>query len=251
MNQSAIAPLPVDEAPLQRIGPFDVRVNDLANAKILAKDIFERRIYHFDAQGSEPRILDCGANIGLATLYFKQCYPAARITAFEPDEAVLPYLSANLLANRVSGVTVMASALAGCEGEQTFLSDGKYGGFLTPLRFDADCERDSYVVSCLRLRDFLDEPVDFLKLDIEGAEWDVLDDAGAALRNVREMVIEYHHQPGLPRTLHRILELLDSLGFEYMINDFDRVTNPAVATPFRLNGNTSYFLLIYARRSDD
>lgn len=249
MSVPAVECLPVDAAPIERVGPFQIRVNDAANVRILAKDIFEKRIYHFDAQRPSPRILDCGANIGLASLYFKQHYPDARITAFEPDKAVLPYLTANLHANRVSGVTVMAAALAGMEGEQTFLGDGKYGGYLTCLQGDESLLGESYAVPCLRLRDFLDEPVDFLKLNIEGAEWDVLDDAGATLRNVREMVIEYHHQPGLPRTLHRILELLDSLGFEYLINDFDHETNPAVRTPFRLRADTRYYLLIYAGRS--
>ena len=49
-------------------------------------------------------------------------------------------------------------------------------------------------VSCDRLgRDYLTEPVDFLKMNIEGVEWEVLADSEDLLRQVREIVIEYHH----------------------------------------------------------
>jgi hypothetical protein len=98
------------------------------------------------------------------------------------------------------------------------------------------------------LRDYLAEPVDFLKMNVEGAEYDVLADSADCLRMIREMVVEYHHVPGLPRTLHKILALLDERGFEYLVNDFDPETNGAVEPPFRLRPETRYYLLIYARR---
>ena len=63
------------------------------------------------------------------------------------------------------------------------------------------------------------------------------------------MVIEYHHLPGLPRTLHNILDLLDRQGFEYLVNDFDSETNGGVQPPFRLAPESRYFLLIYGRRT--
>ncbi len=67
---------------------------------------------------------------------------------------------------------------------------------------------------------------------------------------VREIVIEYHHQPGLPRTLHKILELLHRQGFEYLINDFDAETNIGSCPPFHLGPESRYYLLVYARRND-
>jgi hypothetical protein len=100
----------------------------------------------------------------------------------------------------------------------------------------------------VRLSSYLDEPVDFLKINIEGAEWEALADSGDRLQLVNEMVIEYHHLPGLPRTLHDILSLLHRQGFEYLVNDFDSETNGGVQPPFRLAPDSRYFLLIYARR---
>ncbi len=77
----------------------------------------------------------------------------------------------------------------------------------------------------------------------------MLDIAGR-LRQVREILIEYHHLPGLARTLHEILAILHRNRFEYLIYDFDADTNPASQPPFRLEPDTRMFLFIYARRID-
>jgi hypothetical protein len=69
------------------------------------------------------------------------------------------------------------------------------------------------------------------------------------INSVGEIIIEYHHLPGLPRTLHEILALLHRNGFEYLVSDFDAGVNPATQPPFRIGAETRYFLLIYARRS--
>src|SRR5262249_15831278 len=107
-----------------------------------------------------------------------------------------------------------------------------------------------YEVSCCRLRDFLTEPVDLLKMNIEGAEHEVLSDSEDRLNQVRDMITEYHPLPGLRRSLHDILAILDPQGFEYLINDFDSDTNRGVQPPFQLNRDSRYFLLIYAKRND-
>src|SRR5215471_7593686 len=59
------------------------------------REIFDLEIYRFNAKTKRPYIIDCGANIGLSVLYFKQLYPESQIVAFEPDEAVFAVLSRN------------------------------------------------------------------------------------------------------------------------------------------------------------
>jgi len=53
---------------------YTVKFNDGPNLYILYKDIFVNGIYHFDAARPDPLILDCGSNIGMSILYFKQKY---------------------------------------------------------------------------------------------------------------------------------------------------------------------------------
>ena len=230
---------------------YTVRINDAANFYVLRKDIFVRRIYHFAAQRPDPVILDCGSNIGMSILYFKRAYPSSRIIGFEPDPSIYPYLKENVEFAGLRDVKLMQAAVAAKDGSLQFFSDGKYGSCLAEYSGTAPpAGWKEYHVPCVRLREYLTEPVDFLKLNIEGAEGDVLADSRDRLRNVREMVVEYHHLPGLPRTLHEILQLLYDSGFEYLINDFDSATNPGVNTPFALAPDSRYFLLIYAKRKD-
>lgn len=57
------------------------------------------------------------------------------------------------------------------------------------------------------------------------------------LRQVCEMVIEYHHLPGLARNLHEILALLHRQGFEYAVGDFNLDTYFGARPPVHLNSN--------------
>lgn len=232
-----------------RLLDFDVVINDRLNFEVLFKDIFRKGIYHFECERPDPRVLDCGSNIGVSVLYFKHVYPGARVTAFEPDPAVLPFLRENLGKNGLDDVEVVPAAVAGFAGQEVLHSDEGYASALS--RYDQGghvrCV-DRTEVPCVRLREYLSEPVDFLKLNVEGAEADVLADCADRLRTVSQMVLEYHHLPGLRRSLHEILGLLHEQGFDYLINDFDRVTNPHSEPPFRLGPHTRYYLLIYAKR---
>ena len=70
---------------LVRYKDHTIRINDGPNAYVGLKDIFVRRIYHFESHRSDPLIIDCGSNIGLSILYFVSTYPSSRVIAFEPD----------------------------------------------------------------------------------------------------------------------------------------------------------------------
>lgn len=233
----------------ERLLNYSVSYNDGANYISNYRDIFLKRIYHFEAKRPDPFILDCGSNIGGAILYFKHVYPRARIIGFEPDPDVFPYVQENVAKNGLSDVQLIQAALSRNNGTHTFYSDGSSGSCLAEkLPADISQGLTKYEIPCVRLRDFLTEPVDFLKMNIESAEWEVLEDSADRLHMVREMVVEYHHLPGLPRTLHKILDLLHRQGFEYLINDFDAWWNTGVQPPFRLKEDTRYFLLVYGRR---
>src|SRR5437899_3016680 len=78
---------------------------------LLYSEIFARECYRFTSNKPSPVILDCGANIGMATLYFKWLYPAAQINAFEPDPTTFSALNDNVSRNRLQGVSVHNIAL--------------------------------------------------------------------------------------------------------------------------------------------
>jgi hypothetical protein len=116
------------------------------------------------------------------------------------------------------------------EGTLTFYSDGKAGGCLAE-NLSADVHPQGwskYEVPCVRLRNYLIDSVEFLKMNIKSAEWRVLADSEDRLQQVREVVIEHHHLPGVPRTLNKILDLLQRQAFEYLVNGLNHETNPGL-----------------------
>ncbi|MBU5612551.1 FkbM family methyltransferase [Geomonas azotofigens] len=227
-----------------RMRGLEMAVTDGANFYMQYKDEFVNRIYHFDAVRPDPVIIDGGSNMGMSILQFKKVHPGARVFAFEPDPELFKILSGNLSRNNISDVQLVNAGLAAEEGETSFLADGKAGGQIA--------DQGSVRVRMVRLSGYLDQPVDFLKLNIEGEELAVLTEAAQAgkLRQIRELVLEYHGWAGRRQLLGDILNLLDRQGYRYLVHDFDAETCFASKPPFRLGPDTTWFCLVYAKRND-
>jgi FkbM family methyltransferase len=183
----------------------------------------------------------------MSIIYFKHIYPDSKIIGFEPDGNIFKILQSNIRTNDLPNVETINAALSSSDGFLEFYPDGTDGGSLCGSLFHEN-ENPVVKVPSLRLSQFIDKPVDFLKMNIEGAETEVLYEIESKLSFINEMVIEYHSFDNSKQKLHEILELLSKNGFMYLINDFDTGTNPNVKTPFRLNKDTRYFLLIYAKK---
>jgi hypothetical protein len=72
-------------------------------------------------------------------------------------------------------------------------------------------------IETIRLFDYLDQPVDFLKIDIEGAETEVLLDIAPRLGCVRNLFVEYHSFARHLQTLDQILLVLRQAGFRVQV----------------------------------
>ncbi len=228
-----------------RVDGLRLRITDGANAYMQYKDEFVRRNYAFVSERDAPVVIDGGANMGMFTLATLRDHPRARITAFEPDPALLAVLHRNLEQNGAGHVTLVNAALGGEDGEMGFTPDGQAGGMLA-------AGGGAMRVRVERLSRYLDQEVDFLKLNIEGAELDVLRELRTSGRigRVRSMVIEYHGWPTGEQRLGPLLSLLDESGFRYLVNDQDEQSNPRTQPPFRPPGGEPWFALVYAWRAD-
>jgi FkbM family methyltransferase len=189
--------------------------------QILLRQIFIEGEYRFEANTDSPVILDCGANIGLATLFFKHLYPGARISSFEADPETASILQKNVERNRLKDVSVYNLMLSNTEGDQPFYLSADEEGALSmsanPNRISSHRE---ITVKAGKLSSYINGPIDLLKLDVEGAEWDVMTDlkSSGKISLVRRMVIEYHHKiGGQASCMARFLALLEGEGFEYQI----------------------------------
>ncbi|MEW6601098.1 MAG: FkbM family methyltransferase [Nitrospirota bacterium] len=241
--------LSVKERALQkRFGYYEVtflgmRVycRDLLSFYMAAKDIFLNRIYEFETSNPRPIVIDGGGHIGLFTLFMKKKYPEAMITVFEPDSMSAGLLRKNIEANHIKDVKIINAGLYKNSGKMSFTSDNSDGSSFYAEGKNAEIE-------VVTLSGYIDKEVDFMKLNIEGAELDVLTEIEDRLPMVKELVIEYHGFPETGQNLHKILSILDRRGFRYLIHDMDAETNPATKPVFKLDKDSRFFLLIYAKR---
>jgi FkbM family methyltransferase len=176
------------------------------------EDIFVNRSLWFQAESETPRVLDCGANVGLASLYFKRLYPRARITAYEADPALAALCEENLQRNGAADVAVHAAAVWTSGGTVTFNIEGTDSGAIEHM--SAGLVGRPREVPAVRLRDVIAEaPVDLLKLDIEGAEHAVLTDCAGVLDGVRAILLDLHEFDPAHRQTPAIFRLLEQAGF--------------------------------------
>lgn len=202
---------------------------------------FDRQIYQFKPRTKDVRILDCGANVGVSSLFFHRNFPNAKITAFEPDPKIFAYLKNNLAQAGAHQIELVAKAVWSSSTTLRFQSEGSDAG-----RIEAAPGKNLIEIPAVRLRDFLNEPVDLLKMDIEGAETEVLPDIADSLQPVENIFLEYHSFAGQPQRLGRVIQLLTEAGFRVHVQPMNVAAQPFVEIKNYLGMDMQ--LNIFARR---
>lgn len=192
-----------------------IKLADAASFLFMYEEIFQHQIYRFTTDRQTPRIIDGGANIGLSVLYFKSLYPNAEIFAFEPDEKIFEILETNVLnSSKSNSIHLIQKALWNQDTTLTFSSEGADAG-----RIEKEVkEHRSIQISAISLRPYLQEFTDFLKLDIEGAELEVIQDCKDLLCNVQHLFVEYHSFVEKPQRLAELIEIIASAGFRFHLH---------------------------------
>lgn len=179
------------------------------------RELFIDEIYKFNPDNNQPYIIDCGAYIGTSILYFKVNYPNARILAFEPDNKNINLLNKNLNNWKFNDIKIENAAVWINNGHVNFSSEGNMASKIT----NSENENLNENIKSIRLNDLLKSEVDFLKIDIEGAEYEVIKDCSENLLNVKNLFIEYHGNYDEMYKLNEILNILVSKGFKYYIKE--------------------------------
>lgn len=165
-------------------------------------------------------IIDCGANIGLSVIYVKRHCPTANIIAFEPDNKNYELLSKNIQSHNVTNVQLRKEAVWIEDTMISFREEGNMGS-----KIEQSKETGHLMVKAVRLKNFLQTKVDFLKLDIEGAEYQVLLDIKVELKNVNNLFVEYHGLFNQSGELIEIFNILRNAGFNFYIKEATSVYN--------------------------
>jgi FkbM family methyltransferase len=139
-------------------------------------------------------VMDVGANVGAATVFFSLSYPDAAVYAFEPGGLPFGLLEANTKAHR--NVQVHRFGLYSSDLEVP-LYRGRYETGMSSVTRSESTTDASEVVSLRSVRDWLAENsiagVDVLKVDTEGCEVPILEAMSDLLPQTKVIYLEYHN----------------------------------------------------------
>lgn len=202
--------------PSTKISPFTISYKNSEEFHVLKNEVFTQDAYYFESSNPAPLIIDAGAHIGLTTLYFKKIFPNARIKAIEPNPYLLSLLEENIYQNGLKDIEIIPYALADEMGSKTLFIDESKDEWWSTGSFENGAWNQQQTSKAIEvetapLADYLSEPVDFLKMDIEGAEFSVLNAAGYKLSQIKHMMIEFH--PTQSQQLADLIELLQEHQF--------------------------------------
>lgn len=184
-------------------------------------EIFYKGFYNFKTQSPSPRIIDCGANIGLSCLYYLKEYPKANVTAFEASPYITNFLNKNMVTNGVKDYVEVIQKAVWVHNEGISLTEDNSDN-------SAISESGTLQVESISLNEYLDneKEIDFLKMDIEGAEIEVIKHIVPNLHKVKRCFIEYHSYLGASQELSVILSMMEQQGFRYYIENARNQKSP-------------------------
>lgn len=172
-------------------------------------------------------ILDIGANIGMYSIFLSKLVGEnGKVYAFEPDSQTASVLAENLSLNNCKNVEVFQIALSDINGRVSLEKSSEVGGDAFNFIKKED-NKSSNSIESNRLDDFIVKnnigKIDFVKIDIEGAELLCLKGAESMLSSANKPIIVFEcYEPFLQRFDHRISDIIVYLSkFNYEIINYD------------------------------
>jgi FkbM family methyltransferase len=152
---------------------------------------------------SRDTVLDIGANVGLFSIWVSFNVPSARIFAFEAASDNYMALAHNVRSNHLKGISAHRYAVSDGSSTHTTLYRGFHGGIHStrpeyqnwnPSMGSKRKTEKVRTISLVQIfQRFKINKVDFMKLDCEGAEYDILfSTPEPTLSRIRRIVGEYH-----------------------------------------------------------
>jgi FkbM family methyltransferase len=181
----------------------------------------------------------------MSVIWFKQRYPQARVTVFEADPKLADILAENVQRLGLPSVEVVKAAVSGSAGRMSFSRQRAMTGHIST--------EGDLTIDCVRLSERINEPVDLLKVDIEGSEYSLLSDlcATGKIKLVKHLICEVHASTQLQEQFGDLWNELCNAGFKVTISGaftHGSLFGEPDPTPFAGVGSGKYLLWLYAWR---
>lgn len=211
-----------------------------STAIYVAREDYERELAYMD-RFIQPGdvVVDAGANFGIYTVVAARLTgTTGRVLSFEPNPQVMPILRRNVALNDLGNVRLHQCAMSDTDGQARLYHYADSGPVSYAIAPGETGQKGSDEVATLTLdsalhREALDR-VDFIKLDIEGAELAALRGAAALLEKSRPIILfELNAEAALrfnlePEAAWRHLE---GLGYAFFALDTQGQLQPLTEPP--------------------
>jgi FkbM family methyltransferase len=177
-----------------------------------AFEIFVAEVYR--QLGPEPdhsvtRIVDVGANVGMSLVYWATRYPNARIVAFEPHPVHVASIKRNLEENGISDRVELHPVAACANAGTVHLTDDEVCSSVTT----EPNARTRSIEAVDFFKTLGSEPIDLMKMDVEGGEYELIGDPRFAALRIPRLVLEWHNTTEHPDGRKWCEERLSSFGY--------------------------------------
>jgi FkbM family methyltransferase len=201
--------------------PINLRLN--TSDLLTCVKIFFKREYEIELTEKPRIIVDAGANIGLASIFYANKYPEAMIIAVEPEQSNFSLLKKNV--RSYANIIAVNKALWG-ENTTLDIVDPRLDkwGFQTHQRNNAVKDTSTMSIEGITMNRLMEESkinhIDILKIDIEGAEKEVFQSGDAWISKVGIIAIELHdrYKMGCSRSFYNATN-----GFELEIRKGENI----------------------------
>ena len=172
-------------------------------------------------------VIDVGANIGYYTLIFaKLVGNTGKVIAFEPEPKNFEILKKNVSINKLTNVILEQKIVSSTNGKtKLFLANtGIVGHHTTPTKNSTNfIEVDSVTLDDYFLTNNISKKINFLKIDVEGAEIKVLEGAKTILRNDKIKIFTEFNRlviEKLGMKPQKFLSLLTENNFKFFLPNY-------------------------------
>ena len=168
---------------------------------------------------SGATVVDIGANAGCFTLFAVSCFADARVFSFEPVPVNYAQLERHRNLNSSKRIKCFPKAVAGQAGEISLSFDSSDSFTTSATIFkQAGQQTESIKVPCLTLSQVFDEnnikKCDLLKVDCEGAEYDILYNCPMNyLQRIDQIAMEVHNGEKENQNIEALEAFLRKQGF--------------------------------------
>jgi FkbM family methyltransferase len=180
-------------------------------------EIFIENEYEFKNASIPEIIIDCGANIGLASIYFKNKYPDVKIFAIEPDKNNFEILKKNT--ELYKDIICINAAVW---NQKAYISLNDINLEECAYRTYESTENDVHLVNSITINNIIDKynltKIDILKIDVEGAEKEIFSNNYKSFLDITEMIMIELHDLINPGSSENFFKALINYKFRLITN---------------------------------